>query len=379
MTGATGAGRLDRRTLNRTLLERQLLACPSALPLDAAVAQLVGLQAQLPTSPYLGLWSRLDRFAHADLADAISERRLVRVALMRSTIHLVTARDCRELRPAVQQALDRELAGTIWGPPIRGMDLDALLAEARAALRERPMTATELGKHLLLRWPDRDPRAMAYAVRNLETLIQVPPRGLWGMPGQPRHAVAADWLAGRDVTGTAAGDAQPGTDAAASRRAMIPRYLGAFGPATVMDIQAWAGVTRLAEVIEPLRPSLRTYRDEGGRELWDLPEANLADPDAPAPVLFLPEYDNAILGYADRSRIIPDGHTFGSYARQLRPRSVIRGGFLADGFLAGVWSVTRAGDEHTLTIDPFAPLPPATAEALEGTGQRLLAFVGGDA
>jgi hypothetical protein len=155
---------------------------------------------------------------------------------------------------------------------------------------------------------------------------------------------------------------------------MIARYLAAFGPATVMDVQAWAGVTRLAEIIEPLRAGLRTYRDDNGRELWDLPEATLADPDAPAPVRFLPEYDNALLGYADRSRIIPDGHTFGSYARLLRPRSVIRGGFLADGFLAGVWSVARAGDEHTLTIDPFAPLPSATAAALEETGQRLLAF-----
>jgi hypothetical protein len=158
---------------------------------------------------------------------------------------------------------------------------------------------------------------------------------------------------------------------------MIARYLAAFGPATVMDVQAWAGVTRLAEVIEPLRPRLRTYRDENGRELWDLPEASLADPDAPAPVRFLPEYDNALLGYADRSRIIPDGHSFARYARLLRPRSVIRGGVLADGFLAGVWSVTKAGDEHSLTVDPFTPLPPATAAAVEETGHRLLAFVGG--
>lgn len=156
---------------------------------------------------------------------------------------------------------------------------------------------------------------------------------------------------------------------------MILRYLAAFGPATVMDVQAWAGVTRLAEVIEPLRPELRTYLDESGRELWDVPEASLVDPDAPAPVRFLPEFDNAMLGHADRSRIFPDGHTFGSYARLLRPRSVIRGGFLADGFLAGVWSVARAGDEHTLTIDPFSPPPPAIADALEEEGQRLLAFV----
>jgi len=224
------ARRLDRRALNRALLERQMLACPEALPVAEAVERLVGVHAQLPNAPYVALWSRLDGFAPADLADLISARKLVRVALMRSTIHLVTVRDCGELRPAVQQALDKDLyANASFGPKIDGMDLAALLAEARMALGEAPMMATELGERLRERWPDRDPKAMAYAVRNLEVLIQVPPRGLWGKSGQPRHTTAARWL------GDGAG---VGGDPASVLESMVLRYLAAFGPATVRDVQS---------------------------------------------------------------------------------------------------------------------------------------------
>ena len=361
--------RLTRRQLNRSLLRRQLLAEPSSLPVVDAVRLVAGLQAQVPKDPYVGLWSRLASFGHDDLAAAISRRSLVRVALMRSTIHLVTAPDVWALRPAVQPALDRELFKTAtWSKPIVGLDLQAVLAEAREALRGQPMTATELGRRLQERWPDRDGRAMAYVVRNLEPLVQVPPRGLWGMPGQPRHATAQDWLG-------APAERLGARDAAA---AMITRYLAAFGPASVMDIQAWAGVTRLSEIIEPMRARLRVHAGEDGRELWDIPDVDLVGEDAPAPVRFLPEYDNAVLGYADRSRILPDGVTFTSYAARLRPRSVARGGVLVDGFLRGTWSVQvdpgRAAERgrHVLHLDPFdgEAFPGQVKEA----GQELLLF-----
>jgi len=213
-------------------------------------------------------------------------------------------------------------------------------------------------------------------VRNRETLVQVPPRGLWGKSGQPRHVTAAQWL----------GDGDEGPDGARSgseagtrarQEAMILRYLAAFGPATIRDMQAWSGVTGLGEIVEPLRPRLRVRRDDRGRDLWDLPEAPVADADAPAPLRFLPEYDNALLSHADRTRIMPDGVTFSSYWGRLRPRSVVRGGFLADGFLAGLWSIPRDGDGHVLSVEPFAPLSPADAEAAQATGRELVALVTG--
>jgi hypothetical protein len=370
---AGGTRRLSRRELNRTLLRRQFLDAPAEVTAEAAVEHLAGIQAQLPAAPYIGLWSRLRGFRHGDLASLIEGRRLVRVALMRSTLHLVTARDCLLLRPAVQQVLDRELAAQrAFGPRLAGLDMDALLAEARVILREGPLTATELGARLRLRWPDRDARAMAYAVRNLETLVQVPPRGLWGKPGAPRHVTAAQWL------GTGGPYAAEGGIRAA-REAMVLRYLAAFGPATVADMQAWSGVTRLAEVVEPMRSRLRALADEDGRELWDLDGAPSADGDGPAPLAFLPEYDNVLLGYADRSRVMPDGVTFAGYAARLRPRSVMRGALLAGGFLAGTWSVTRAdGGTHVLLVEPLRELPAADAAAAQETGRRLLAFVTGD-
>jgi hypothetical protein len=385
-----GGRRLTRAELNRTLLRRQFLDTPADVTAEAAVEHLAGVHAQLPASPYVGLWSRLARFRHDDLASLIEERRLVRVALMRSTLHLVTARDCLLLRPAVQQALDRELASVrAFGPRLAGMDMPALLDEARAVLREGPLTATELGARLRLRWPDRDPRAMAYAVRNLETLVQVPPRGLWGKPGAPRHVTAAQWLGDSEDDGGHSGVREGGhsggreADAGGLRKrqeAMVLRYLAAFGPATVQDMQAWSGVTRLAEVVEPMRPRLRVLAGEDGRALWDLDGAPLADTDGQAPLRFLPEYDNALLGHADRSRVMPDGVTFAGYAGRLRQRSVIRGALLAGGFLAGTWSVTRAADGmHVLEVEPFTRLSRADAAAAEETGRRLLTFVTGDA
>jgi hypothetical protein len=367
----TATQHLSRRQLNRTLLRRQLLAEPSSLPLEDAVERVAGLQAQLPRDPYIGLRARLAGFTQGGLAAGISQRRLVRVALMRSTIHLVTAADCRGLRPAVQSALDRELFRTpTWSGPIEGLDLRAVLAEARTALAGQPLTAQELGRRLKERWPERDGRAMAYVVRNLETLIQVPPRGLWGQPGQPRHMTADDWL-GSDPAG------QPGQpDPAAAVQALVLRYLAAFGPAMVRDIQAWAGVTRLGEVVESLRPRLRCYASEDGRQLWDVPDGPAGDTDAPMPVRFLPEFDNVILGFADRSRILPDGVTFARYHARLRPGSVLRGGVLVDGFLAGTWSVARDGaGGQVLRADRFEEARCAwPADEVEAEGDRLLAF-----
>ena len=346
---------LDRRALNRALLERQMLVRRSKLSAFEAIEHLVGMQAQAPNAPYIGLWTRLDGFRPAELSRLINERHAVRIALMRSAIHLVTARDCLALRPVVQPVLDRDLyTGSSWGRGIAGMDTEALVAAGRALVEERPRTNAELGRLLKERWPDRDANSIAYAIRNLVALVQVPPRGIWGASGQATLTTAESWL-GRPL------EPNPSPDE------MVLRYLAAIGPATVKDVQTWSGLTRLREVTERLLPRLRTFRDEHGNELLDLPDAPLPDPDTPAPPRFLPEYDNALLSHADRTRIIAD---------EYRERVFTRGALLVDGFVCGAWKITRQRGTATLLIEPFEALLERDRDALAEEGERLVRFVG---
>ena len=283
---------LGPRALNRALLERQFLLRRAKLPAFQVVERLVGLQAQSPGAPYVGLWSRLDGFRFDELAGLISRREVVRVVLMRSTIHLVTGDDCLALRPVMQTVLDRSLKGT-FGRRLQGVEIDQVAAAGRVLVEEWPRTFAELGPLLRERWPDHDPEALAMAVRTGVPLVQVPPRGLWGASGQATHTSVEAWL-GRP----ASSDSRPDK--------MILRYLGAFGPATVKDVQVWSGLTGLRAAVERLRPGLLSFRDERGAELFDLPDAPRPDPDTPAPPRFLPEYDNLLLSHDDRTRVIAD-------------------------------------------------------------------------
>jgi winged helix DNA-binding protein len=350
---------LGRRALNRALLERQLLLRRWKLPAAAAIEGLVGMQAQVPTSPYIGLWSRLDGFRPEELARMIQGRAAVRAAMMRSTIHLVTARDCLRLWPVLQAFLVRYLhTGTPFGRNVEGMNVSALVAAARSLLDEEPRTFAELGRLLAERWPGRDPTSLAYAVRHFVPLVQVPPRGLWGASGRPRLVTAEAWI-GRPL------DPNPSPDE------MVMRYLAAFGPATIRDAQAWSGLTRLREAAERLRPRLRSFRDEHGRELLDVRDGPLPDPEVPAPPRFLPDYDNVLLGHADRTRIIGDEHR--------KAGAIGKPTVLVDGFARATWNIDRTGGAATLTIEPFdEPLPSGGRLAVTEEGARLLAFLAGD-
>jgi hypothetical protein len=321
----------------------------------------VGLQAQIPNSPYIGLWTRLAGFRPDDLARLITKRRVVRVPLMRGTIHLVTARDCLALRPLVQPVLERALKGS-FGRQLAGMDIRGIAAAGRALLEEQPRTGAALGGLLQKRWPDRDARTLAYAVQYLEALVQVPPRGVWGASGQATWTTVEAWLDHRLAS-------KPSPDR------MIMRYLAAFGPATARDMQAWSGVTRLREVAERLRPRLRTFRNEHGLELFDLPDAPRPAPDTPAPPRFLPFYENALLSYADRSRFIPHGPR----GQVFTSEGMLVGTVLIDGFLGARWKISRDRGQATLLIEPFQRLRKQDRDALAGEGARLVAFAAADA
>jgi hypothetical protein len=347
---------LSRRALNRALLERQFLLRRSNLPAVDMIQRLVGMQAQTPNAPYLGLWTRLDGFRHEDLTTLINNRCVMRIALMRGTIHLVTASDCLGLRPMVQPAVERGLKGN-FGRRLADLRLETIAAAGRKLLERRPHTFSEIGLLLRKRWPDRDAEALANAVRALLPLVQVPPRGIWGAGGLAAHVTAEAWL-GQPLAQETSLDE------------MVLRYLGAFGPATVRDMQAWSGLTRLGEVAERLRPLLCTFRNEQGLELFDLPDASRPDPDVPAPPRFLPVFDNVLLAHADRSRIVSEddrSQLFGS-------SGLLLGTVLLDGFVGGKWKISRCEDSATLTVESSAPLrkPDRTALAEEGT--RLLAF-----
>ena len=348
---------LTPRALNRALLARQMLLERATVDPTTAVTDLVGMQAQAPLAPYVGLWSRLVDFDPDRLARDLVERRVVRASLMRSTIHLVTADDALAIRRLVDPVLGRGFRTSQFARDLEGVDLAELLTVGRGLIERRPSTRAALGAQLAERWPGRPPDSLVYAITYLVPCVQVPPRGVWEKTGPPAWTTMEAWL-GRPL------EADPSIDE------LVLRYLAAFGPATVMDVQAWSGLTRLRSVVERLRPRLATFRDERDRELFDLVDAPRPDPDVPAPPRFLPEYDNVLLGHADRSRIIP--------ARRRIPlppgNGATRGTVLLDGMFGGEWRIDRDGGRATLTIAPFEPIAATERSALEDEAMRLLGF-----
>lgn len=345
---------LSPRALGRATLERQLLLRRAVMSAEDAVRHLVGLQAQNTKPPYYQLLARLEGFEPAELAALMESREVVRIVTLRSTIHTHTADDALTLRPLVQEARDRELR--IFRKRLVGVDLDRLRDLSRTYVEQAPRTPKEIRERLLAEWPGADPQALSTAARCLLPLVQITPRGVWGKSGQVALTTAEHWLA----RPSAPVPAPDGT---------VLRYLAAFGPASVKDMQAWAGLTRLREVFERLRPQLVTFRDENGVELFDLPDAPRPAEDTPAPPRFLPEFDNVLLGHADRTRVIP---------APLKGRNGVGnqayGSILVDGFLAAIWRLeTGGGGAPTkVTVQQLRPFTAAERDDVTDEAVALL-------
>jgi winged helix DNA-binding protein len=352
---------LSRRALNRATLERQLLLRRSTLPVVEAVGHLVGMQAQIPQNPYLGLFSRIERFRPQDLEALFLDRSVVRIVVMRGTIHLVTAEDAAELRPLTQPVLDAEIARhPDYGPALRGVNVAPALAFARKELAKEPMNGRELRTAMAKRFPKRDAAALAYACRCLLPLVQVPPRGLWGRSGEMRSTTLESWT-GRTLT------SRPSIDR------VVLRYLAAFGPATVADIGSWSRLTGMREVVDRLKRKLRRLTDENGRELWDVPDAPRPDPETPAPVRFLPEYDNILLSHADRSRFFPETVTNHSIGLG----RTINGTALHDGLVCATWRLESGVEKGTsvFVVDLFERLTKRATASITAEARRAARFL----
>jgi Winged helix DNA-binding domain len=333
---------LTQRELNRATLARQLLLRRARLPVVRAVERVAGLQAQLGTTPYVGLWSRLDGFRRERLERALVARKVARGVLMRGTVHLVTAADYALFASAIERAPagwvrpnDDEVARAV-APSLR-----AFCAEARTREEVQAWLEREHGVGF------QGPNGLWYALRIHGRIAHAPESSLWRSPIQGPRFVAFEHGA-------------PENEAA--RAELVRRYLAAFGPATRAEIAGWSGLK--VRDFAALLDGLQVLRDDTGRELLDLPRAPRPEASTPAPVRFLPKFDNVLL---DRVRVLPEEHR----------RSVVRKNadvlptFTVDGYVAGTWRT----DKHRVVAEPSAPLPRAARRELEDERARLEAWL----
>jgi hypothetical protein len=340
---------LTKRELNRALLARQLLLDRQAVGAAEAIGRVAGLQAQASVPPFVGLWTRVRDFDAAELQALIDSGEIVRATLMRHTIHFVPAEDYTWLRPTIQPALDANFAAQT-GKRLAGVDIEPLLSAARKEFRKRPLTFAEVKELIRAQVPDGDIDALAYGVRTRVPLIGVPNSSRWRFGGRAPFRLA-NKLAKPDP------------------KEMVRRYLRAFGPATPGDATAWSGVGGMREVVESMRKELRSFRDEAGRELFDVEDGLLPGGDVDVPVRFLPEYDNTLLGHKDRSRVIADEHRSLIYIGA----GLMVGTLLLDGFAAATWKVK----DGELALEPFRKLTKAEQKAIEPEAEALVAWLRG--
>jgi hypothetical protein len=347
------------RELNRATLARQMLLARESTGVVDAVERLGGLQAQEPKPPFLALWSRLGGFEAGELRTPLERGDVVRAMMMRATLHVVSKSDFAALRPALQPAMDGAMRSALKGRD-DGYEIDAVVEAARALVSTEPMTFGALRAALSERFPDANDRALGYTVRTQLPLVMVPSEDRWAFPRDARFGPAPR-LREADA------EASPSDDVTGESplRGLVRRHLGAFGPATVADIQAWCGLKGLQQVVDGMDDLERL-----GGKLYDLPDAPRPGEDVDAPARFLPEFDSLLLAHKDRTRIVADEHRAGLVTKNLRVRAV----FLWDGFAAGTWEVKATTKLATMTLRPFAKLPRGARGPLIEEGERLLRF-----
>lgn len=348
---------LTLRELNRATLARQfLLERTDCTPLEV-IRWLVALQGQVSNAPYIGLWTRLQAFQRADLAGLLENKQVLRASSLRGTLHIIAADDYLLFHPLLQPALTRNLR--LFAQRTEGFDLDHFIAEMQAYIREQPRMAVELRAKMEELYTGMGKQHVVDSVRMHMALIQMLPAGTWGFTGKPVHMEASRWLE------------RPLSNAGSTLTQLVWRYLAAFGPASVKDMQQWSGITGIRQAIETLRPELFTFRDELGRELLDLPDAPRPSADIPVPVRFLPEFENMLFSYEERGRIVDRAYFPAIFTQNGQNCAT----FLVDGFVAGSWKIERGPTSATLVIYLFNPLTSDIQAELQAEGERLMRWV----
>lgn len=345
--------RLTRTQLNRTLLLRQHLLERVSLSAEEMVRHLVGLQAQENLPPYLSLAARLRDVDPYDVSRALEERALVRLLTMRGTVHLLTAEDAPMLRAWTATVHEREIRASQAIGAAREVDRASFEATLGDLLADGPLPQKKLGLALAERFPEHRPTQLGQLARSAAPLAQLPPRGTWRGSGGVVYQYVDRWL--------------DRPSQAPDVEEIVRRYLRAFGPATAADVTAWSGVTRLGPVVKAM-PDLVQHEDEAGKPLYDVPDAPIADPDAPAPVRLLGTYDNVWLSHAGRDRVTDEA------ARKawMGVNGGRAGAVLVDGYVTGLW---LAADHRVESIELLRALTPGEQAELDEEIARVDALL----
>jgi len=328
---------LTLRELNRTLLARQLLLERKRLPVVKAVERLVALQAQYAPSPYVALWSRLEGFRKEQLTRGFVSGSIIKAGVFRGTLHVMSRGDY----PFHASSYIESQRGRSEG---LGIDIEAL----RRAVPAMPLPSAELTElgHRVLATDDR--WTVAFAFRALP-FVRTEPVGLWP------HTKPSPWVIWRE----------PLPDPMESSARVVRQYLAGYGPASREDIEQFT-YFRYRQ-IDPALEELRTFVDEAGRTLYDVPRAPLAPASAGAPVRFLPAFDSIILAHRDRNRIVPAEYVDVVFNKK---NATTKQTFTVDGFVAGAWRM----EKRRLIVEPFTPLPARARREVDAEGKRLASW-----